>query len=188
MREKQSLRKQYKQIRDTLPPDVRKEASRAIFTHLTALAVYQNARTVLAYYGFGSEVQTDAIVRHAITTGKTLLLPVTDTVAEVMHPAVLSSPDALVRGGYGICEPADTTPYTGSIDLVLVPGLVFHRRGARIGYGKGYYDKFLSGRAPVCKVGLAYQCQICAENFGEPHDVRLDWIVTEKGGIVCGEG
>ena len=157
-----------------------------ICAHLATLELYKNAQTVMAYSSFGSEVGTGAIVRRAFLDAKTVLLPVTDLATETMHASVLTSQDALVCGGYGIYEPADTTPYSGKIDLVLLPGLVFNRNGARIGYGKGYYDKFLSLQTTAYKVGLAYQCQICGLAFGEPHDIRLDRIVTEKGGIVCG--
>ena len=98
----------------------------------------------------------------------------------------ITAANSLAPGGYGILEPKDARPYSGAIDLVFVPGLVFNAQGYRIGYGKGYYDKFFfTMHKPCVKVGLAYSCQLCKDKFGEKHDVRMDWVVTQQGGICC---
>lgn len=183
--QKQLLRVAYRQRRGALSAQERAEADAAIFNHVTALPAYRDAAVVLAYSAIGSEAGTRAIIEHALECKKTVLLPVTDPRTETMFAARLTRADALMPGGYGIPEPQEVHPYEGEIGLVLVPGLVFHPNGYRIGYGKGYYDKFFSKGGKSVKIGLAYACQLCSELFGEAHDVRMDYIVTEQGGVAC---
>lgn len=185
MVQKQLLRAAYRRRRNALPAQAHAEADAAILSHVTALPAYREAAVVLAYSAIGSEAGTRAIIEHALKCGKMVLLPVTDPQTETMFAARLTRADALTPGGYGIPEPQRAQPYEGDIDLVLVPGLVFHPSGYRIGYGKGYYDKFFSKGGRSIKVGLAYVCQLCNEPFGEAHDVRMDYIVTERGGMPC---
>lgn len=185
MEQKQLLRAAFRARRDALSAQERAKADAAIFAHVTSLPAYRAAGVVLAYHAIGSEAGTRAIIEHALACGKTVLLPVTDPQTETMFAARLVQADALTPGGYGIPEPRSAQPYEGEIGLTLVPGLVFHPGGYRIGYGKGYYDKFFSNGRKSVKVGLAYACQLCGEPFGEAHDVRLDYLVTEQGGIAC---
>lgn len=182
---KQTLREQYKKRRAALAKEVRAAADSAILRNVINLRQYQDAGTIMAYSAIGSEVKTDAIIKDALTRGKTVLLPVTDSHTETMFAAQLTIDGGLIRGGYNILEPKDAHPYIGAVDLVLVPGLVFNAKGHRIGYGKGYYDKFFAAGTSAVKVGLAYLCQISTENFGEAHDIQMDYILTEQGGIVC---
>lgn len=185
METKQSLREQYKKIRAALSKEARAANDSTIARHIIELSLYKDAKTLMAYCAIGSEASIQAVITHALACGKTVLLPVTDPVTQTMYAAQLTAAGHLARGGYGIYEPKDARPYCGPIDLVLVPGLVFGKSGQRIGYGKGYYDKFFGSYNGAIKAGVAYTCQISEESFGEAHDVRMDYIITEQGAIVC---
>lgn len=185
METKQSFRAQYKKIRAALSKEVRAAHDSKIARHITGLNLYKDAKTLMAYCAIGSEASVQAVITHALACGKTVLLPVTNPDTQTMYAAQLTAIDQLVRGGYGIYEPKDVRPYCGPIDLALVPGLVFGRHGQRIGYGKGYYDKFFGTNHVAVKAGIAYACQICEESFGEAHDIQMDYIITEQGAVGC---
>lgn len=186
MSNKSELRKKYKQIRSSLEPDFRRAASNDICGFVCALEEYKKASVVFVYSSVYSEVSTQPIICDALSHGKTVLLPVTDAATETMHASEIKSENDIVCGAYGIAEPKDKTAFdTEKIDLVIVPGLAFNKQGYRIGYGKGYYDKFLSQNGDIVKIGVAFSAQLCEENFEAAFDVRLDVIVTEKGVIFC---
>ncbi len=144
---------------------------------------YAAARAVLLYSSFSNEVLTDEVFESALRDGK-----------ESAYPRVLrgggrhlaffkvKSLKELAPGSYDIPEPAEREERAsaGSFDLVVVPGVAFDEKGGRLGYGKGYYDRALSGvRCPI--VALAYDFQVLKEEIPvEPHDVRVSAIVTEK--------
>lgn len=98
----------------------------------------------------------------------------------------VSSLGELIVGERGLLEPDPdrAEPIGEEIDLVLVPGLAFDRNGGRIGYGAGFYDRFLAG-TPAVKVALAYSLQLIDAVPVEPHDVPVDRILTEEESIVC---
>lgn len=185
METKQILREQYKQIRRSLSACERAAADSEIARRFFDLPAYKNSHSVMGYSALYDEAGTQKILDHVFADGKTLLLPVTNVKTETMYAAQLTSSGDTAVGGYGIAEPQNTAPYMGKIDLVIVPGLVFNKNGFRIGYGKGYYDKFLACRPETVTVGLAYSCQLCGKHFGEVHDARLNFIVTEKEVIAC---
>lgn len=144
---------------------------------------YAGARALLLYSSFSNEVLTDEVFERAVRDNK-----------EAAYPRVLrgggrhlaffkvKSLKELAPGSYDIPEPAEREEraFAGSFDLVVVPGVAFDEKGGRLGYGKGYYDRALSGvRCPI--VALAYDFQVLKEEIPvEPHDVRVSAIVTEK--------
>ena len=91
----------------------------------------------------------------------------------------------LVRHRYGMLEPSETCPIfpIAQLQLVVVPGIAFDRKGYRLGYGKGFYDRFLANCPPVIPIGLAYQIQIVEDTFPEAWDVPVQHIFTEIGRI-----
>lgn len=152
---------------------------------LLMLSEYGHARTVLCYISIKNELDTRGFIRQAIKEGKRICLP---SVKGDSLIAVLYSPGSeLVRGKFGTVEIAsgDEMP-PEEIDLAVVPGVGFDRLGGRIGYGKGYYDRFLKD-VHCPKVGLAYSIQLVESALCAPHDVKMDLIVTDQGRIVCGE-
>jgi 5-formyltetrahydrofolate cyclo-ligase len=122
-------------------------------------------------------VRTDLLISEAKKLGKTVALPRVEgeSISFYQH----SDNDHLVKGRFGIMEPLPQVGIKG-IDLLVVPGIAFDRRGYRLGYGKGYYDKFLS-KNPTISIGLAYSIQIVQIIPHGSHDRRMDLIATENG-------
>ncbi len=139
-----------------------------------ALDVFRRAHTVMLYLPTGSEVDTSRLLSLSLSLGKKVCAPkvLSDTEMEARY----IDRTGFRKGRFQIWEPMG--PPADSIDLVFVPGAVFDPKGHRIGYGKGYYDRFLRNTA-ACKVGLCYACQMVPSIPAEPHDVRLDMILTE---------
>ncbi|CAN5527427.1 5-formyltetrahydrofolate cyclo-ligase [soil metagenome] len=165
--------------------ETRDALSLAIFEKILHLDCYRRSGVVLAYVGFGSELQTDAFVRSVLDGGKMLLLPRVNreerrlNLYEVKDPA-----QDLEAGTWGIREPSpDLCPRAepAALDFALVPGVAFDARGARLGYGGGYYDTLLAGstKSRPSLVAAAFELQVVDEVPLEEHDVRVDLIVTE---------
>ena len=139
--------------------------------------IFKNAETVMVYLSFKNEVNTRKIIEKAISEKKKVLVPVTS--GDDMFLSVLDDLTSLKKGNFGIEEPSVIKKWSGEIDICIIPGLGFDKAGGRIGFGKGYYDKFLS-KNPCKKIGIAYSEQIKENVFSEPHDIPMDIIVTEK--------
>jgi len=138
---------------------------------------FKSAKIIGAYYAFGSEVKTDAIIEQAEALGKKIVLPSVEGKSLTFYE--LSSGKYLVKGRFGIMEPLPYGP-VGSIDLLVVPGIAFDRKGHRLGYGKGYYDKFLA-RKTIGSIGLGYSFQLLDRLPTGKYDKKLDAIATENG-------
>lgn len=184
---KSALRKTVLAYREAMDADTRNALSLAIFEELLRLDCYRSSSVVLAYVGFGSELQTDAFVRRVLDDGKVLLLPRVNgeerrlDLLEVKNPA-----EDLEAGTWGIREPnPDLCPRAEPerIDFALIPGVAFDTRGARLGYGGGFYDKLLAGctEPRPWLVAAAFEFQVVEEVPLEEHDLRVDLIVTEGG-------
>lgn len=138
---------------------------------------FKSARVVGAYHAFGSEVKTDLIIDQARALGKKIALPSVE--GDCLTFYELSSGTYLVKGRYGIMEPLPYGP-VDSIDLLVVPGIAFDKMGYRLGYGKGYYDKFLA-KKKVASIGLGYSFQILKKLPKGKYDKKVDAIATEDG-------
>jgi 5-formyltetrahydrofolate cyclo-ligase len=138
---------------------------------------FQPVKVVGAYFAFGSEVKTDLIIERARLLGKKIALPRVKEDKITFYE--LSSSKYLIRGRFGIMEPV---PYkrVSKIDLLVVPGIAFDKKGYRLGYGKGYYDRLLSGKRTF-SIGLAYSFQLLENLPHDRYDKRLDAIASEDG-------
>lgn len=173
---KEELRAVLKRRRAEMSGDEVLKKSEAICSAVLSLGEFCAAQVVMVYLSFKNEVVTDMIIDEAIARGKTVTVP-TVRGGDIVPVRIYAGED-LERGAFGIPEPRKKEPCGVTPDLCIVPGLGFSRRGGRIGFGKGYYDRYLSQNK--CKtVGLAYSLQIEEEVFSEPHDVPIDIIVTE---------
>lgn len=188
---KDSLRREIKRKRDNLTPDEVNEKSKLVKEKLLSLPEFKSARIVAFYASFkkSNEVETEEMIKEAMTMGKTVLVPVTDTVEDKIVFSEIKSLDDMAPGTFDILEPVPEMRKifpNEAIRLIVVPGIVFDLEGYRIGYGLGYYDKFLSGLAKyVTKVGLAYDFQVVEKIPVEGHDVRLNKIITDERIIEC---
>lgn len=176
---KDEIRLEMRRLRRQLTKEESEEKSRAAADAVFALPQYKSADTVMAYMSSFKEISTASIIRDAIEH-KRLVVPVSNTDSFTITPSYLRKESDLIKGAYGIYEPrviekADIN----DIDIALIPGVAFDRRGGRIGFGKGYYDRFLSEFKGI-KAGLCYEFQLIDELPLDSHDIRMDIIITEK--------
>ncbi len=176
-------------MRRGLPPEFRQQAGAEIAQKVLALECYQHARTIHTYISWQEEVATHELIHLLLRAGRTVIAPRVHTSNNTLAHYALSHFDALAPGASGILEPsaehgAVRCDDLSTIDLILVPGLAFDRPGNRLGYGGGYYDRLLA-EIDAPKVGLAFAVQIVADLPIEPHDCRVDFIVTEQEVISC---
>jgi len=188
----QTLRKMILARRDKLSLVDQTEKSEKIIASLLELPEIQNSSTVFVYVNFRSEVQTVSFIRTCIDRGKRVAVPVTLVTEKKLQAVCITDPDTDLRPGYcAIPEPVpelrrkmEIDP--SSIDTAVVPGSVFDIRGGRLGYGGGYYDRFLSQDAPgTTRVALAYDLQLIETVDLQPHDQLMDRLITEKNSYSC---
>lgn len=175
------------QRREALPAETRAALSRTILREIACLDAFEEARTVMAYAGFGSEIRTDGFLLHTLNEGKTLLLPRVNHRKRRLEAYEVEDPERdLEAGTWGIrepvpdrCVPADPL----AIDFVLVPGLAFDARGGRLGYGGGFYDALIStSLSPQAwLVAGAFEAQMLEKVPMDDRDARIDLVVTEEG-------
>ncbi len=183
--DRQQLRKTILAARNALAKAERAAKSRAIAQRLWQLDAFANARLPFIYVHFRSEVETVGLIRQCLERGKEVAVPLTLTAEKRLDAYLVKDPCHDLRAGYcGIPEPdPERLPRVppDRIDVVVLPGSVFDARGGRLGYGGGYYDRFLDQEAPqALRIGLAYEMQLVAAVPLAPHDQRLDYLVTEE--------
>ncbi len=186
--EKDKLRAEYKEIRDEIPAGTQVLKSVAIWKYFFDLPEYENAKTVMIYSDIKSEVKTNVFAERLFSDGKRVVYPYTDTEKKEIVPYEIDSSARLMAGAFGILEPNVKLVGDGSvkaiskdeIDLVVVPGVVFDMFGDRLGYGGGYYDRFLKDFKGV-KAGVSYSECVCYSIPNEDNDVRMDLLITEAG-------
>jgi 5-formyltetrahydrofolate cyclo-ligase len=164
------------------------EKSRFIERSLTDHVRYQQANNILLYVSYGNEVNTHHLIQKALENGRTICVPISDIKTRTLHIAHLISWDDLAPGAYGILEPKKDKQRFVSldhIDLIIVPGVAFDRKGNRLGHGKGYYDWLISQIPNVYSIGLAFSFQIVERIPVEPKDRAVDLIITEHDIIKC---
>lgn len=188
--ENQALRRQLREgvlkIRSGLSPAQVIEKSERIAARLLALEEYRRARAVMVYLDFRNEVQTAKLVKESMSAGKKVAVPVvTDVPGRRLTPSLLADfPGDLRPGAWGIPEPGPQNLRSfdpAGLDLVIVPGVAFDPAGYRLGYGRGFYDRFLprTGQGTVF-AGLAYDFQVLPCVHPEPHDIPVHLILTEE--------
>lgn len=173
--------------RDNLPAGIRFDASTRICSELFRLDQVRDAQTVFVYMHFRSEVQTDEFISNCLRLGKTVTIPYT-VVNErrLMAVRVTDLERNIEPGSYGIPEPVAPLLQTavldpGHVDIAVIPGSVFDRYGGRLGYGGGYYDRFLVyDAARAFRIGLAFDIQVVEKVPVQSHDQLMDLVVTEK--------
>jgi 5-formyltetrahydrofolate cyclo-ligase len=183
--DKRALRRRVLAERDALPPGDRAERSAAIVARLLDLPEVTHARTVMAFWSFGSEVETRGLIARLDRDGKLVALPRT---YERELVAVRYAPgDPVTPTSFGAMEPASGRPLDpAEIDLVVAPGVAFDRTGRRLGYGAGFYDRFLGRRRPdATTVAPAFAVQVVDDVPSGRGDRRVDAIVTEDEVIRC---
>lgn len=186
---KQSIRNRYLSMRNNLSVGERLTKSRKIWELLKQEPAYRDAEAVLVYMDYRSEVMTTGLVEELLA----------DPAKRVFAPKVLGmnisfyeieALEELGPGYQGIREPAERKEklFDHALaeelkSLILIPGAVFDRQRGRMGYGKGFYDRFLKEYKELSGAALAFECQIAKNVPMEEHDIRPGIIVTE-GGVI----
>lgn len=175
------LRNHFSRLRDAMSVEERQEKSKRIRSQLYETPWYREAHSLFSFMNFRSEAETYQIIKDALRQGKRVMLPRIDREKREMHAVEISGPESLKKNKMGIWEPLiELPPYEGDIDLLLAPGLAFDLRGYRLGYGGGYYDRFLAIRQVNRRVGLAFEIQITKELPQDNLDQRLNHLISEK--------
>lgn len=183
--EKKIARAHYKALRREVAGERKAQLDSAICDRITSLSSFRFADTVLIYSPIGDEVDVSGLALRALELGKKVAFPVCDTAAREMTFKYVNSLDELERGAYSIPEPrADAEVFSHRRHaLCIVPALAFDRRGFRLGYGGGYYDKFLKGFDGV-SLGVTYDALIADKLPTGVYDVPVDVIITERRSII----
>lgn len=184
---KDQLREKLKKLREQIDPGLYEAASQGIWNILSKQPEYHKAKSIGAFASTPGEINTYSILEGTLSLGKKLFLP--RVVKDKTHFDYYPVHDfkQLSTGAFGILEPSGTHHVAWEeIDLVLVPGLAFDRKGNRLGFGKGYYDRVL----PLLKrsaltIGLAYSFQIVDQVPVTPEDFPVKALLSEKGFMEC---
>lgn len=181
MNEKRTLRAELVAARAALSPAERAECSARIAQRVAALPAFRSARTIAAFAPLGAEVDGLACAARARALGIPVVFPRVRADGRLLEFAACA-PEALERGPLGAAQPppGEAPVALGEVDLVLVPGVAFSADGHRLGRGGGYYDTTLAAMPRALRVGVAFELQVLPALPCEPHDARLDALVTES--------
>lgn len=175
IREKKAkIRKSKRKARASFGGQARSEADEFIYENFVTLGFIEKNESFFVYNSVNSEADTKKLIKTLLTKGKAVYLP--RVVGKEMEAVPYSG--KFVKSPFGIEEPMGDA-YRGKIDVAVIPGFAFNLHGDRIGYGGGYYDRFLSDRK-IVKIGYCYDFQIVQSIPVERHDVPVDYLVTDK--------
>ena len=187
---KDGIRQQVLAKRDLMKEGEVNEKSKLALERLYSLPEFKNAKGIMTYVSFRNEVDTEQLIRRALKMGTRIFIPkMSREIKEITVCELKDFDTELVCNHLGIKEPK--TEFfreieKDHIDLIIVPGVAFDSCGCRIGFGGGYYDKFiLAMRKKVPLVALAFEFQVLDKLPEETHDQKVDLILTEKRIIHC---
>ena len=169
-----------RETREAIPPEDRIRLSAVVSDRLFALPEVRAARTISLFSSFGSEIDTSLMIGRAHAEGRRIVLPFLDR--ERMEVAEHGPADELVRSSYGAAEPLRRNAVDpGEVDAVALPGLAFDRKGRRLGYGGGFYDRWLSRLRPdAALIGICFASQLVERVPAGSSDVRVHVVVTDQ--------
>ena len=182
---KDLLRQEFRAARKRMAPEERVASSRAIVARVAESPFYQRAESILAYWSLPHEVDLRELIADALLRGKRVALPrcgkgaATFEAVEIRDPATELAPGPFP----GLRQPLAASPawpIATPFDLALVPGVAFDRRGTRLGFGAGMYDRFFARQSVDALLGIAFSLQIAEDLPAESHDRPMDAIATES--------
>lgn len=179
---KQDIRKIIKLKREEIDYDIKKQLDENIKERFLNSEYFNESNTIFIYVNMDSEINTIDIIKEALKRGKRVAVPkVLPGNKEMIALEIKSLLDLNESGSYGILEPGmDKQDVGEQIDLIVLPGLAFDESGHRIGYGGGFYDKFLKKHDKVNRMALCYNFQIISNVPKEEYDQDVDLIMTES--------
>jgi 5-formyltetrahydrofolate cyclo-ligase len=178
--EKAALRKQLAEKIQAFPEEYIAESNEGLFRVLINMPEFKNAGTIFTYYSLGREVDTVRIIEHALELGKTVTLPVCMK-GGVMEARAVRDLGELSKTSFGLLEPLSSTRVVmpEELDFIIVPALSYDRDGFRIGWGGGYYDRYLL-RTRAFTAGISRERLLVDTLPRETHDVAVRCVVTER--------
>ena len=177
--QKKRLRSHFRARRDGLDDDVVEKASRGVCQHLKETSWLDDVERLAGYMALGKEIDVRGFLNECMERNVEIVLPRVVGPGQ-MEFCLVQSWDELEPGAFGIDEPTTAAIESESIDAFLVPGLAFDRRGQRLGFGKGFYDRALPGPSQALIVGVGHRWQFIEDDLpAEPHDRPMDHVVTD---------
>ncbi len=182
---KSDIRKSFKEFRNKMSAEDVSRLSFSAAKRFISSDIYKNAKTIMLYWPLGNETDTRTILEQIFKDGKTAVLPVTNPNTDDIIPVIMHENAEMKTGAYRITEPKNApTVNKEDIDVIIVPGIAFDLTGARIGFGKGCYDRFLKD-TKAKKVGYCYACQITDKIMSDEFDICMDYLITDKELVFC---
>ena len=199
MTDKALIRKDALVRRDAISEELKNAKDGNIRERLLGLQEFSKSAVILLYASLKSEVDTFEAIKYCLSNNKTVVLPKVNRAKDALILYEIRDISELAKGHFGVPEPSvseDRRRDITGIDVVIVPGVAFDEGCNRLGYGKGFYDKLFSpisnqqsavsnNRRKTCRIALAYEEQIVERIPAEPHDMKMDKIITDKRTITC---
>lgn len=180
---KKEIRQQILKKRRAMTEENVQQLSECICSKIQETTEYKDAENICLYMPIDNEVDVTMLAQHAWESGKTLWLPKTNGTA--MDFFKFDQDTSFVTGAYGVMEPVSSEILEPDMKtVVLMPGVAFSKEGDRVGYGGGYYDRYLSGGTGCITVAVCYEFQIFEELPAEEHDIKPEMIISETSYIV----
>ena len=177
---KKKLRQEMKARRDLLTKQEKEAAARACLSRLCQIGEFLDARWIYTYISCRNELETSGIIQWCFRHGKRVAAPKVE--GKDMDFYEIRSLEDCVTGAYGIREPEGGNPEKRIEEkgFMLVPGLAFDKKGNRLGYGGGFYDRYLAKHSGLQTAALGYHFQVIPEIPAETHDIKMDYIITDS--------
>lgn len=177
MKNKDLIRKNILRLRSGLSFQSKRALDANIIEKLTSFLDDPGMQTIHCYLPMVYEINIRPVIQNLLSQGRTVICPKTLPVRQLEH-LKLESLDQTETGIFGTSHPTNTELYPGGFDVIIVPGLAFDREGNRLGYGGGYYDRFLAHHPHTIKVGLAYPFQILESIPTSAHDIPIEKVIS----------
>jgi len=181
---KQNLRIRLQKLRDHIPDKEKVRLDASIAAYIFSWEIFQSSKVIFCFVSFRSEVNTYPIIKKSLQLGKIVATPRVNLSSNNMEACIINDVSTSLKAGYyGIPEPVKSCKIVDyrSIDLIITPGLAFTVRGERLGYGGGFYDRFMERNHHVTSSALAYDRFVLEELPVKEHDLPVDYVITESG-------
>jgi len=184
--QKNRVRQAMRERREKLSPAERLEKSRKICSHV--LGLIREGETVMVYSSKELEANTRPLIGKLLGAGNPVIVPIIVKEDVSLRLSYLRDPSVLVISTFGVPEPigSEIPARAEDVDTIILPMLGFDRKGARLGYGAGYYDRFLAKNPRIRRIGIAFACQEADEVPCEENDIHMHLIITEDGIVYSG--
>lgn len=182
---KNEARIRVREWKKSLEPEYVMRHSECILKRLYLMEQYKNAGVLYTYVSYNQEVDTHPLIKQAIRDGKRVAVP--KVIGNEMHFFYIETLEQLVSGYQGILEPSTSVEAKDEEILMILPGLAFDATGTRIGYGKGFYDRYLEHNesSRIYNLVCTFDYQVVSHLEADPWDIKVDAIITETRTIIC---